>query len=100
MNGGVDVLFDDFFRGFDLDPFFGSDISSYSPKVDVKESDKEIKVLAEQLKVAKGSLAVTEARVQSGQASVLDVQQAKAAALGVEIQLLKLRRKERTERAR
>ena len=47
MNRDMESLFDDFFRGFDLDPFFGPDISSYSPKVDVKESDKEIKVLAE-----------------------------------------------------
>jgi len=47
MHHDMESLFDDFFRGFDLDPFFGPDISSYSPKVDVKESDKEIKVLAE-----------------------------------------------------
>jgi len=47
MHHDMDSLFDDFFRGFDLDPFFGPDISSYSPKVDVKESDREIKVLAE-----------------------------------------------------
>jgi len=47
MHSDMESLFDDFFRGFDLDPFFGPDISSYSPKVDVKEGDKEIRVLAE-----------------------------------------------------
>jgi HSP20 family protein len=39
-------LFDNFFRGFDIAPFekrFGA----FSPRVDVKESDKEIKVSAE-----------------------------------------------------
>ena len=47
MHRDMDSLFDDFFKGFELEPFFGPDISSYSPKVDVKESEKEIKVLAE-----------------------------------------------------
>ena len=47
MNHDMESLFDDFFRGFDLDPFFGPDFSSYSPKVDVTEGDKEIRVLAE-----------------------------------------------------
>jgi len=47
MNNDMESLFDDFFKGFELEPFFGPDISSYSPKIDVKEGDKEIKVLAE-----------------------------------------------------
>ncbi|UCH81766.1 MAG: Hsp20/alpha crystallin family protein [Nitrospiraceae bacterium] len=47
MRSNMESLFDDFFKGFELEPFFGPDISSYSPKVDVKEGDKEIKVLAE-----------------------------------------------------
>ena len=47
MHPDMESLFDDFFRGFDLDPFFGPDITSYSPKVDVKEGEKEIRVLAE-----------------------------------------------------
>ena len=47
MHHDMEDLFDDFFRGFELEPFFGPDISSYSPKVDVKEGDKEIRVLAE-----------------------------------------------------
>ncbi len=47
MHRDMDNLFDDFFKGFDLEPFFGPDVSAYSPKIDVKEGDKEIKVLAE-----------------------------------------------------
>ncbi len=47
MHRDMESLFDDFFKGFELEPFFGPDISSYAPKVDVKEGDKEIKVLAE-----------------------------------------------------
>jgi HSP20 family protein len=43
----MDTLFDDFFRGFEMEPFFGSHSVSYSPKVDIIESDREIRVSAE-----------------------------------------------------
>ena len=43
----MDTLFDDFFRGFDVEPFFGRHATSFTPKVDVTESDKEIRVSAE-----------------------------------------------------
>jgi HSP20 family protein len=42
----MDSLFDNFFRGFDIEPF-ESRIGSFSPKVDVTENDKEIKISAE-----------------------------------------------------
>jgi HSP20 family protein len=44
---GMDTLFDDFFRGFEIDPFFGRHSVSFSPKVDITESDTEIRVSAE-----------------------------------------------------
>jgi HSP20 family protein len=42
----MDSLFDNFFRGFDVEPF-ESRLGAFSPKVDVTENDKEIKVTAE-----------------------------------------------------
>lgn len=42
----MDTLFDDFFRGFEMEPSFGSH-GRFSPKVDITESDKEIRVSAE-----------------------------------------------------
>ncbi|MCX8030524.1 MAG: Hsp20/alpha crystallin family protein [Thermodesulfovibrionales bacterium] len=42
----IDSLFDNFFRSFDILPF-ESRFSTFSPKVDIVESEKEIKVLAE-----------------------------------------------------
>ncbi len=39
-------LFDNLFRGFEIEPF-ESRFGTFSPRVDVKESDKEIKVSAE-----------------------------------------------------
>jgi HSP20 family protein len=42
----MDSLFDNFFRGFDLEPF-ESRMAALSPKVDVTENDKEIKISAE-----------------------------------------------------
>ncbi|HMK44912.1 MAG TPA: Hsp20/alpha crystallin family protein [Dissulfurispiraceae bacterium] len=39
-------LFDNFFRGFDIEPF-GGRIAGFSPKIDVVETDAEIKVAAE-----------------------------------------------------
>lgn len=42
----MDSLFDNFFRGFDLEPF-ESRMGAFSPKIDVTENDKEIKISAE-----------------------------------------------------
>lgn len=42
----MDSLFDNFFRGFDMEPF-ESRLSAFTPKVDVTENDKEIKISAE-----------------------------------------------------
>jgi len=42
----MDSLFDNFFRGFDIEPF-ESRMGAFSPKVDVTENDKEIKISAE-----------------------------------------------------
>lgn len=42
----MDSLFDNFFKGFDVEPF-ESRMGAFSPKVDVTENDKEIKISAE-----------------------------------------------------
>jgi len=42
----MDSLFDNFFRGFDIEPF-ESRMGAFTPKVDVTENDKEIKISAE-----------------------------------------------------
>lgn len=42
----IDSLFDNFLRGFELEPF-ESRFSAFSPKIDVVETDKEIKVFVE-----------------------------------------------------
>ena len=42
----MNTLFDNFFRGFEIEPFKGR-FSAFSPSIDVKESDKEITVAAE-----------------------------------------------------
>jgi HSP20 family protein len=42
----MNSLFDNFFRGFELEPFKGR-FGAFSPSVDVKESDKDISVTAE-----------------------------------------------------
>ena len=57
--------------------------------------DERIRVLASQLKIAKGSLVVAEMRSRGGVTSVLDVHQAKSVVLRVEILLLKLQGTER-----
>ena len=43
----MDALFDDFYRGFNVTPFEGHHTRSFSPSIDVSETDKEIKVAAE-----------------------------------------------------
>ena len=42
----MDSLFDSFFRGLDTEPF-ESRVGAFSPKVDVTENEKEIKISAE-----------------------------------------------------
>lgn len=42
----MDSLFDNFFRGFDIEPFQNR-LGSFSPKIDIAENDKEIKISAE-----------------------------------------------------
>jgi HSP20 family protein len=42
----MNTLFDNFSRGFEIEPFAGR-FGQFSPSVDIKESDKEIKVAAE-----------------------------------------------------
>ena len=54
-----------------------------------KTREERISVLRSQLKVAKGAMAISEMRFESGQTSKLEVYQAKSAALRIEIQLLK-----------
>lgn len=46
MQKELDSLFSDFFLGVDMPPF-GSRIGTFSPHVDVTETDKEIRVSAE-----------------------------------------------------
>lgn len=43
----MDSLFDDFFSGFSMEPFEGRYAKSFSPNVDVSETDKGIKISAE-----------------------------------------------------
>ncbi len=42
----MNTLFDNFFRGFDLEPFAGR-FGAFSPNIDVKESEKDISIIAE-----------------------------------------------------
>jgi len=68
-------------------------------QLDIAETREErIGVLRSQLKVAKGSLAISEMRFESGQTSKLDVYQAKSAAIRIEIQLLKLLRMDQAKK--
>jgi len=43
----IDEIFDNFFRGFELEPYFGRWRDGFTPNVDVVEDDKEIRVSAE-----------------------------------------------------
>jgi HSP20 family protein len=43
----MDTMFDDFFRGFDIEPVWSRRLGSFSPRVDVTETDKELRVSAE-----------------------------------------------------
>jgi HSP20 family protein len=42
----MDSLFDNFFSGYDIEPFTGR-FGAFSPNIDVKESDRELTVSAE-----------------------------------------------------
>lgn len=42
----INSLFDSFFRGFDIEPFRGR-FGTFSPNIDVKETEKDISVTAE-----------------------------------------------------
>jgi HSP20 family protein len=42
----IDSLFDNFFRGFDTE-FFGSGTGVFTPKVDIREYDKDIRISIE-----------------------------------------------------
>ncbi len=42
----MNTLFDNFFRGFEIEPF-RSRLGVFNPRIDVKESDKDISVTAE-----------------------------------------------------
>lgn len=43
----VNRLFDNFLGGFEMEPFMGRRLEAFSPSVDIKESDKDIRVSAE-----------------------------------------------------
>jgi HSP20 family protein len=43
----MDTMFDDFFRGFDIEPQLTNRLGSFSLRVDVTDTEKEIKVAAE-----------------------------------------------------
>ncbi|GBE03327.1 MAG TPA: Hsp20/alpha crystallin family protein [Nitrospirae bacterium] len=47
LHGEMDTLFEDFFRDFSMEPFEGRYAGSFSPNIDVAETDKEIKISAE-----------------------------------------------------
>lgn len=47
LHDEMDALFDNFFKGFSMEPFEGRHAGSFSPNIDVTENDKEIKVSAE-----------------------------------------------------
>lgn len=47
LHDEMDALFNDFFRGFSMEPVEGRQAGSFSPNIDIAETDKEIKVSAE-----------------------------------------------------
>jgi len=47
LHDEMDALFDSFFSNFGMEPFEGRKAISFSPSVDVAETDREIKVIAE-----------------------------------------------------
>ena len=70
----------------------------FDAQLEMAESrDKRISLHASQLKVAKKSLALAEARHKAGQSGVVDVYQAKAATLRIQIQLTRLQGRVRAE---
>ena len=68
-------------------------------QLDMAETREErIRILRSKLKIAKGSMAISEMRFENGQTSKLEIYQAKSAALRIEIQLLKLLRKDQAKK--
>jgi len=47
FNKDMDTMFNDFFRGFDIEPAWSRKPGSFTPRIDVTESEKEINVAAE-----------------------------------------------------
>jgi HSP20 family protein len=47
LHDEMDALFDDFYREFSLEPFGGLQTRAFSPNIDLAETDKEIKVIAD-----------------------------------------------------
>lgn len=43
----LDTMFDDFARGFEMEPTWSTKLDSFTPRVDVTESEKEIHIAAE-----------------------------------------------------
>lgn len=43
----MDALFDDFYRGFPMEPLSAHHTTSFNPSIDIAETDKDIKVIAE-----------------------------------------------------
>jgi len=43
----MDALFDEFFSGFEMGPSFSRHGSGFTPNIDIRENDKEIRVSAE-----------------------------------------------------
>ena len=70
-------------------------------RLDMAETREEkAEVLTSQLKLARESLAVAEARYRAARTTLLDVHQAKSALLRVEIRLLKVRAPERPKQSK
>jgi HSP20 family protein len=47
LHHDMDSMLEDFWGGFDLEPFWGGHAASFIPNVDVTENDKEIRISAE-----------------------------------------------------
>ena len=58
----MDTMFSDLFRGFDIEPLWTRKLGSFSPRVDVTETDKEIKVAAELPGIDEKDIDLTVAR--------------------------------------
>jgi HSP20 family protein len=63
LQRGMNSLFDDFFRGFEVTPrgFYGRGQMGFAPSVDVKENEKEVIIMAELPGVDEKEIEVTVA---------------------------------------